>query len=249
MKVTNLTKNMQRYFAIDKKEELLVLNADDHHHIFNVLRLNKTDKIEVVYDGFLYCCTAEIINSVGFQYISSSKLVDNEYKLTFLLATSKSDKLELVIQKVTEICAASYIVYNSKRSVSIWTKDKFQNKKTRFEKIIKEACEQSKQHVIPTINFVNKLNEINFDSYDLKLIAYEKENEKNLIKQSIIKEAKNILVVIGPEGGFDEGEVVDFINKGFISVSLGNSILRCETAPIYTASIISYFKELTDEKN
>jgi 16S rRNA (uracil1498-N3)-methyltransferase len=238
---------MQRYFAIDKKEDLLILNADDHHHIFNVMRLTKTDKIEVVYDGFLYCCNAEIIDSVGFQYISSRKLVDNSYNLTFLLATSKSDKLELVIQKVTEICAASYIVYNSKRSVSIWTKDKFENKKNRFSKIIKEACEQSKQHTIPTINFVNNLNEICFQNYDLKLIAYEKENEKNLIKNSLLKNAKNILVVIGPEGGFDEKEVDDFINKGFISVSLGNSILRCETAPIYTASIISYFKELNDE--
>lgn len=238
---------MQRYFAVEKQDDLLILNADDYHHIFNVLRLNKHDIIEVVYDGFLYCCNAEIINSVGFQYISSRKLVDNSYNLTFLLATSKSDKLELVIQKVTEICAASYIVYNSKRSVSIWTKDKFENKKNRFSKIIKEACEQSKQHTIPTINFVNNLNEICFEDYDLKLIAYEKENEKNLIKNSLLKKTKNILVVIGPEGGFDEKEVDDFINKGFISVSLGNSILRCETAPIYTASIISYFKELNDE--
>lgn len=238
---------MQRYFAVEKQDDLLILNADDYHHIFNVLRLNKHDIIEVVYDGFLYCCNAEIIDSVGFQYISSRKLVDNSYNLTFLLATSKSDKLELVIQKVTEICAASYIVYNSKRSVSIWTKDKFENKKNRFSKIIKEACEQSKQHTIPTINFVNNLNEICFEDYDLKLIAYEKENEKNLIKNSLLKKAKNILVVIGPEGGFDEKEVDDFINKGFISVSLGNSILRCETAPIYTASIISYFKELNDE--
>ena len=238
---------MQRYFAVEKQDDLLVLNEDDYHHIFNVLRLNKHDIIEVVYDGFLYCCNAEIINSVGFQYISSRKLVDNNYKLTFLLATSKSDKLELVIQKVTEICAASYIVYNSKRSVSIWTKEKFENKKNRFSKIIKEACEQSKQHTIPTIDFVNNLNEINFGNYDLKLIAYEKENEKNLIKNSLLKSAQNILVVIGPEGGFDEKEVEDFINRGFISVSLGNSILRCETAPIYTASIISYFKELNDE--
>ena len=79
------------------------------------------------------------------------------------------------------------------------------------------------------------------------MIAYEKENEKNLIKNSLLKSAQNILVVIGPEGGFDEKEVEDFIKRGFISVSLGNSILRCETAPIYTASIISYFKELNDE--
>lgn len=240
---------MQRYFAIEKRNNLLVLNEEDYHHIFNVLRLNKNDIIEVVFDGFLYECKAEIIELVGFQSISSRKLVDFQYNLTFLLATSKSDKLELVIQKVTEICAASYIVYNSKRSVSILTKEKFENKKNRYNKIIKEACEQSKQPIIPTINFVEKLNQIDFDSYDLKLIAYEKENEKNLIKKSMIKPAKNILVVIGPEGGFDEREVEEFISLNFKSVSLGNSILRCETAPIYTASIISYFKELINEEN
>ena len=117
---------MQRYFAIEKRNNLLVLNEEDYHHIFNVLRLNKNDIIEVVFDGFLYECKAEIIELVGFQSISSRKLVDFQYNLTFLLATSKSDKLELVIQKVTEICAASYIVYNSKRSVSILTKEKFE---------------------------------------------------------------------------------------------------------------------------
>lgn len=240
---------MQRYFAIDKKDNLLILNNDDYHHIFNVLRLNKFDTVEVVYDGFLYLCNAEIINLVGFQYISSRKIVDNGYKLTFLLATSKSDKLELVIQKVTEICAASYIVYNSKRSVSILTKEKFESKKTRYQKIIKEACEQSKQHIVPTISFINDLNELDFDNYDLKLIAYEKESEKNLIDENDLNKSKNILVVIGPEGGFEEKEVEAFISYGFKSVSLGNSILRCETAPIYTASIISYFKELKNEKN
>ena len=51
---------MQRYFAVEKQDDLLVLNEDDYHHIFNVLRLNKHDIIEVVYDGFLYCCNAEI---------------------------------------------------------------------------------------------------------------------------------------------------------------------------------------------
>lgn len=240
---------MQRYFAIDKREDLLVLNTDDYHHIFNVLRFNKNDTFEVVYDGFLYVCNAEIINSVGFKYISSSKLVDFQYNLTFLLASSKSDKLELVLQKVTEICAASFIVYNSKRSVAVITKDKFENKQNRYNKIIKEAAEQSKQSVVPSIKFVNKLSEINYNNYDLKLIAYEKENEKNLIKKTTIKDKKNILVVIGPEGGFEEKEVNDFIDSGFVSVSLGDSILRCETAPIYTASIISYLKRFEDEEN
>lgn len=240
---------MQRYFAIDKINDLLILNNDDHHHIFNVLRLNKFDTIEVVYDGFLYCCKAEIIDSVGFQYISSNKLVDKNYKLTFLLASSKADKLELVIQKVTEICAASYIVYNSKRSVSVLTKEKFENKKSRFQKIIKEACEQSKQQTIPSISFINNINELQLEQYDLKLIAYEKENQKNLINYNDVSNSNNIIVVVGPEGGFEEKEVEIFVQNGFKSVSLGNSILRCETAPIYTASIISYFKELKNEKN
>lgn len=240
---------MQRYFAIDKINDLLVLNKDDHHHIFNVLRFTKNDTIEVVFDGFLYVCKAEIINLVGFQYISSRKLVDFQYNLSFLLASSKSDKLELVLQKVTEISASSFIIYNSKRSVAITSKEKFANKVTRYNKIIKEAAEQSKQSKIPSINFVNKLSEIDFENYDLKLIAYEKENEKNLITKSMVSGAKNILVVIGPEGGFEEKEVDEFINLGFTSVSLGDSILRCETAPIYTASIISYLKRFEDETN
>lgn len=233
---------MRRYFAISKKDNLLELKCDDIHHIFNVLRTNKNDKISIIYDNYKYECNADLIDKKYVKYISSTKLVDNSYNITFLLASSKANKLELVLQKTTEICCPNFIIYNSKRSVSIIESNKFNSKKDRFLKILKEACEQSKQERLNDINIIENLNQIDFNNYDLKLIAYENQENDKIITEEILKGKINILIVIGPEGGFDEDEVNYFINQGFTSISLGKSILRCETAPIYVSSVISYLK-------
>ncbi|MCG9802930.1 RsmE family RNA methyltransferase, partial [Staphylococcus argenteus] len=120
----------------------------------------------------------------------------------------------------------------------------------RWQKIIKEAAEQSYRLAIPSIQFESNLNLIydTIDNYDYVLIAYEeqaKDGEMSNFKQTIqqFKPQDKVLMIFGPEGGFSEKEIALFNNSSTV-VGLGPRILRAETAPLYALSAISYEKEL-----
>lgn len=112
-------------------------------------------------------------------------------------------------------------------------------KKDRFEKIALESSKQSKRTVIPEIEGLIKINEIKNTSNCLNLVFYENEKEsfKSFLSNS---KKKDINIFIGPEGGLSEDNIQDLSSKGFKSVSLGNRILRADTAPICALSIIQY---------
>lgn len=121
---------------------------------------------------------------------------------------------------------------------------------TRWNKIVKEAAEQSYRLVIPTIEFVSNLKKVyvNIDKYDYVLIAYEdaaKEGEMSEFKRALEQFSKGdrVLIIFGPEGGLSPDEIEMFKNNSYI-VGLGHRILRAETAPLYALSAISYEKEL-----
>lgn len=231
---------MYRYFSQDLNGEKPILCDEDIHHIFHVLRLNKGEKFEIVCRGLIYDC--EIINDKVFdyKYISSRKLVDNKYKTTLMLAFSKSDKLELVLQKCTEIGADHFLIYQSERSVAKIDKQSFIKKSERYRKIIREASMQSKRNDIPSIDFIDDVNTMDWAPYDGKFIAYEKSDSRLTNNFKLIKSKMNSIFVVGPEGGFSDDEIAFFEEKQFIFISLGKNILRCETAPIYISSVVSY---------
>ena len=114
-------------------------------------------------------------------------------------------------------------------------------KRQRWEKILKEAAEQSHRNLIPQITNITNINDLNSIEYDLKILCSV--NEKNRNIKDILSKCKKcdkILVVIGPEGGFSINEEQKLINDGFITVSLGNRILRTETTPLFVLSAINY---------
>lgn len=127
---------------------------------------------------------------------------------------------------------------------------RLQKKLERWQKIIKEAAEQSYRLAIPSIQFESNLNLIydTIDNYDYVLIAYEeqaKDGEMSNFKQTLqqFKPQDKVLMIFGPEGGFSEKEIALFNNSSTV-VGLGPRILRAETAPLYALSAISYEKEL-----
>ena len=137
----------------------------------------------------------------------------------------------------------------SKRNIVKIEEKKIPNKIERFNRIMKEASEQS--HRIKKARFggIVKLKDIDFSDYDLKLCAFEesaKEGEASLFKKSIksLEKGSKIAVFIGPEGGIDETEIEYLEKVGFINVGLGPRILRTETASLYVLSAISYESEL-----
>lgn len=230
---------MQQYFAKNKNLEL---EESDYHHIKNVMRMKKGDKIKVVYDGICYTCTlSDISNKISFEINEKQEKENNICAIDVAFSLIKEQKLDFLLQKCTEAGANKLIPVETKRSVVKVEKKKEKTKKERWQKILKEAAEQSFRIDVPLIEDITTLNELVNRNYDLKLLCSLNKNTKN-IKKVLQKNNKcdKILLVVGPEGGFDPMEEDFLIKNGFISISLGGNVLRAETAPVVALSMINY---------
>lgn len=233
---------MQRYFAKDYTDKL-ILRDGDIHHIKNVMRMKIGDKIEVVFDKKLYICNIDNLEPFSLS-INDTILEENKLSLdvTVAIGLVKEQKMDLILQKLTELGVNTIIPLNMERSIVKLDAKKLEKKKVRWETICKEASEQSKRTDIPIIGDIMSLKELVKLDYDMKLIASTKEKNKmlNYYLQSVNKCAK-IIMVIGPEGGISDSEELFLNDNNFNSVSFGNLIFRVETAAIYVASILNYY--------
>lgn len=231
---------MQRYFAINKNLEI---RESDKFHIIKVMRMKINDLIEVVYDEKVYLCKISFISNNDVHFDVTSQINENnelKTKVTIVFSLVNETKTDLILQKCTELGVYDFIPYSAKRSkVKL---DKKENKKIeRWNMITKEAAEQSHRNICPKVSNIMTLNDICKLDYDLKLIASTKENAKTV--KNILQKSNNcdrIIIVVGPEGGFDITEEEFLLKNNFISISLGSTILRTETAPIFVMSALKY---------
>ncbi len=230
---------MQRYFIKNKD---MLLEESDIRHIKKVMRMNINDKIEVVYNNKLHIC--EITSLEPFNIKVIEKLdEDKKTKIELIVAVAlvKEQKMDLILQKLTELGVSRIIPVSMERSIVKLDKERFNKKKVRWESICKEASEQSKRTNIPIIEDIKSIKDLTKEDADLKLVASTKEKEKllNYYLQSI-EDCAKIIMVIGPEGGISDKEEDILVSNGYNRVSFGNLIFRVETATIYVASIINY---------
>lgn len=236
---------MQRYFAKEYRD-IIILEDSDIHHIKNVMRMKNNDKIEVVYDNKLYICNIDNIDSVK---LSIEEIINEENKLnldiTVAIGLVKEQKMDLILQKLTELGVNKIIPVNMERSIVRLDDNRFTKKKIRWESICKEASEQSKRTSVPIITDIMNIKDLCNLDYDIKLVCSTKEKDKllNFYLQDINNYAK-IIVVIGPEGGISDKEESYLLDNKFDPVSFGNLIFRVETAAIYVASIINYYSSM-----
>ncbi|MFD2778076.1 16S rRNA (uracil(1498)-N(3))-methyltransferase [Ornithinibacillus salinisoli] len=247
---------MQRYFlpAEDWKDQYVIIRGDDAHHITRVMRNRIDDQLICNHPDSesAICRITEIENGIVIAKIE--KWLDEDVELpvdvTIAQGLPKGDKLDLVIQKGTELGARSFIPFKADRSVVKWDKKKEEKKLDRYRKIVKEASEQSHRTEIPLIHPSMNLVELIKESanYQVKIFAYEEEAKgtdylsfSKVVKQ--FHESDRVLVCIGPEGGFSLDEVETLKENDFIPVRLGPRILRTETAPLYVLASISYHLE------
>ena len=233
---------MQRYFSKTIDKDYLILEDTDIHHIKNVMRNKIGDKIECIYNKTLYIC--EIIDTnYNKVKIVEKKEEDNESKqdVAIAIALVKEQKMDLILQKLTELGITKIIPVSMERSIVKLDDKKFQKKKERWEKICKEAAEQSKRNVIPEITDIHTIKQLANLPYEQKFICSTR-NQKNLVNNYLqTKEAyATMLFVIGPEGGISPKEEDLLESFGYIPITLGNRIMRVETAAIYIASIINF---------
>ncbi|MED4225828.1 16S rRNA (uracil(1498)-N(3))-methyltransferase [Neobacillus cucumis] len=247
---------MQRYFVSQKANDAtFFIGEEDRHHIVKVMRMQVGDQIICVdpEGKQAVCRISEITNSSVVadvvQWIDESP--ELPISITIASGLPKGDKLEWIIQKGTELGAHQFLPFSAARSVVKWDEKKAAKKIERWQKIAKEAAEQSHRTIIPAI-----INPMTFkdllkksQDFDYKLAAYEEESrqgETSVLSSTLnrMKEGETLLIVFGPEGGLAEEEVQQLKDVGFGLCGLGPRILRTETAPLYSLAAISYHFEL-----
>ena len=234
-----------------KENEEIWITGSDVNHIKNVLRKKIDDKINICNSDTQknYECVKKNIeeNKIVCKILDEVKsLAESNLNITIFQGLPKSDKMELIIQKATELGVKTIVPVITKRTViKLKDKDK-QNKVDRWRKIAEVAAKQSGRDIIPTIENIINIADIKFDEFDKIFVLYENE-EKISIKDEIEqlkndnKEELNIGIVIGPEGGFAESEIEQLrLNQNVSVVTLGKRILRTETVALVVSGILMY---------
>lgn len=247
---------MQRYFINEQviDDEFVQITGEDRHHMINVMRMNAGDKVIICYpNGQSFLSQIEEFDETTVTCRKIEPLKEQKelpVHITIAQGLLKGDKLELVIQKGTELGMSSFIPLKLTRSVVKWDEKRENNKLSRYNKIAKGASEQSERNLIPTIYNAKTIKSI-FDDFkfDHLLVASEKlardEQEINAFQQTIknIKSGDSVLVIFGPEGGFTDEELTYFESKGCLFIRLGKRILKAETAPLYVLASFSFCYE------
>lgn len=243
---------MQKFFVEENQIEnnKIYIEGTDVNHISNVLRLDKKEKIQICNKNTLENYIVEIEEIQKEKIITNiiEKLqttVESNVEIHLYQGLPKADKMELIIQKTTELGINRIIPVDMIRCVVKLDEKDAKKKIERWQKIAEGAAKQSKRDIIPKIENKLKLKDVlnKIDEYDIFIVAYEEEITKTL--KQVLKKLENksnykIGILIGPEGGIDLKEIEDLKENGAIIVTLGKRILRTETAPIAMVSNILY---------
>jgi len=234
---------MQQYYAKNKKDKTIYLDESDLNHIKNVMRMKENDKIIVVYDEKSYICS---LNKDLLSADIEDVFKDNETKLPLKVYVPllSDEKLKYIFQHGTELGITEFVVVQYSRCKYKLPKKDYDKKLLRWNKIIKEASEQSYRIGKPNLEKIIEVKNIESTENVNILCSLDKEGVKNICKVLTKENADDtISVVFGPEGGLSIEEENLIESKGFIKTSLGSNVLRTETVPIMLASIISYLRE------
>ena len=230
---------MARFFVSkDKISENTILITDaDAHHIARSLRMAEGDEATVCDgEGAEYLCTLVRIRDEECVLEIKEKIdgkTESPIFITLCMAYPKGDKLETVIQKAVELGASRIIPFESSRCI----------KRPKAEKMEKQTQRLSRiPEVTRPMSYSEMLTEAAGAS--LSLLCYENEDGKTLKDALPEKMPESISVIVGSEGGFSPEEAAMAKEAGAVSVSLGNRILRCETAPSFALSALSFRYEI-----
>ena len=219
-------------------DRIIITDKNDINHLKNAFRVKEGEVIRAV-DGINeYICKVLVLEKKEITLEILETREDTTIKNTEItagLAIIKNDKMELAIQKLTEIGIDKIIPLETKRTIV-----KLTEKKDKWDTIVKEATKQCQRVKLLEIDGIKKLKDVDYLQYDMVIVPYECEEEyslKNLLK-GLEAVPKKVLYLIGAEGGFDISEIEYLKSISNVKiVTLGKNILRAETASIVVGGI------------
>lgn len=241
---------MRRFFVdkIIRAADFLSITGKEARHIINVLRMKKGETL-IIMDGKgqLFESTIEDLDCKEVKVKinkSISPLPSSPIEISLGQALIKAHPMDYLIQKVTELGINSIRPFYSERTVIKLKAGHLLNKMDRWMEIMKSACKQCGRVILPTLNPPVPFEEIIknvLDKKTLKILLWEDEDKTDLKK--LLRSTSplpHIFAIVGPEGGFTPNEINLAREAGFHIISLGNRILRAETAAVSLISIIQY---------
>ena len=244
---------MPRFFVPTENFEdtTVKITGDDAYHIARALRMAVGDEITVAdMQGRQHLCRLIKIRDEACEceiLTTEEGKTESPAEITLFMGYPKGDKLEVVIQKSVELGVSRIVPFESSRCVKKPKSEKIEKQNARLGKIAEEAAKQCGRSKLPTVtppvSYAEALAQAK--NSELALFCYEGDGTVSL-KSALADAAckKTVSVIVGCEGGFSEKEANEAREMGLIPVNLGPRILRCETAPTYVLSAISYVLEL-----
>lgn len=230
-------------------DSTVTILGSDVNHIKNVLRMKAGEEIAVSngQDGKEYRCG--IVSLEEDRIICELRFVKEDglelpSRVHLFQGLPKADKMELIIQKAVELGVYEIIPVETKRAVVKLDAKKAKTKTERWQAIAEAAAKQSKRRIVPAVTEPVTFTEALKRAADMevKLIPYELAEGMEKTKEIIggLPENVDIAIFIGPEGGFEEAEIVKATETGITPITLGKRILRTETAGFTVMAWIMY---------
>ena len=224
--------------------QIIILDEFSSHHALRVMRV-KVDDFLILFngDGFEYRGRVSDINkkTINIEILSKEKN-NNESPININLfqSISSNEKMDMVIQKATELGVSSIQPIFTSRSTVKLSLDRIKKRLIHWRQVSISACGQSGRSKIPTIKspigFDRFVEGITTNSLNLLLHPDNSKESSNLPN----KYSGDINIFIGPEGGFSQDEVLLLKKQNCINIQLGPRILRTETAPLAIIAILQY---------
>ncbi len=227
----------RRWIADEISGDRAALVGEHARHLAQVLRAQVGQEFDISTGTEVRRGTILTIDPERVEFVLGELLTGaDRSEITVALSIFKFDRMEWAIEKCTELGVARVIPLISARSEPHLAQAA-QKRVERWRRIAKQAAEQSRQTSAPEIGDPIKFNELAATTIETRILLSEVENELKL-KDAVPAQSRSLLLAFGPEGGWKEEELTAFQKQGWISASLGNTVLRTETAVIAAVAIV-----------
>jgi len=239
---------MSRFYVSREsiKGKTIFISGKEAHHILDVMRLKKTDKVTTFdgagkeYSGFIKDVSRDSL-TVEITGIRDSLSVKGP-RLWLIQALPKKDKMDYIIEKSTEIGVHSVTPVSCERAIPVWDSAKMSARAERWRKIAREAAKQCGRADIPEVGDIKDFRGAVKDAGDRGLCLIATLGEGTVKIRDAIRgfKGKSLAIAIGPEGDFTVDEVNAAKKEGFKPVSLGANVMKSDTAALAALAILNY---------